>query len=188
MPQAQLPHAASGTEELTRALNEVVAAIDRARSVGLPVTVPEGLYLACAEIVARHEGPRPSDGSGSRSSSRRTPGPAVDHASVHDVPLRRLLWQVLDPGEEFTVHEVVRRLASLGVHPHPNAVSNALGYWVSRRRLHRLRKGVYLYPVDTAGNARNEGASQEVSAGGGAATKRRDTTNKGVHEEKAQAM
>lgn len=208
MAPAQLPHAAARAEELTRALNEVVAAIDQARSVGLPVDVPEQLYRACMEIIARHKGSRPPGGSGARSSSHRAPSPATgqtiasmeaallpnpptrDHASVHDVPLRRLLWQVLDPGEEFAVDEVVQRLAAIGVHSPANTVSNALGYWVSRQRLHRLRKGVYLYPiiVDPTSNAPKEDTSQQVPAGGRATARRRETSNDSVHENKRQAM
>jgi hypothetical protein len=116
--------------------------------------------------------------------------PTRDHASVHDVPLRRLLWQVLDPGEEFTVNEVVERLAAIGVHSPANKVSNALGYWVSRQRLDRQRKGVYLYPIiaDPVSNARKEDTSQEVPAGDRATARRRDTSSDGVHENKRQAM
>ena len=208
MAPAQLPPAAARADQLAKALNEVVAAIDQARSVGLPVDVPEQLYRACVEIIARHGGSRPPGGSGARSSSHRAPSsatgeamalteaallsntPTRDHASVHDVPLRRLLWQVLDPGEEFTVNEVVERLAAIGVHSPANKVSNALGYWVSRQRLDRQRKGVYLYPIiaDPVSNARKEDTSQEVPAGDRATARRRDTSNDGVHEKKRQAM
>ena len=208
MAPGQLPPAAARADQLAKALNEVVAAIDQARSVGLPVDVPEQLYRACVEIIARHRGSRPPGGSGARSSSHRAPSsatgeamalteaallsntPTRDHASVHDVPLRRLLWQVLDPGEEFTVNEVVERLAAIGVHSPANKVSNALGYWVSRQRLDRQRKGVYLYPIiaDPVSNARKEDTSQEVPAGDRATARRRDTSNDGVHEKKRQAM
>ena len=208
MAPGQLPPAAARADQLAKALNEVVAAIDQARSVGLPVDVPEQLYRACVEIIARHRGSRPPGGSGARSSSHRAPSsatgeamalteaallsntPTRDHASVHDVPLRRLLWQVLDPGEEFTVNEVVQRLAAIGVHSPANKVSNALGYWVSRQRLDRQRKGVYLYPIiaDPVSNARKEDTSQEVPAGDRATARRRDTSSDGVHENKRQAM
>ena len=208
MAPGQVPHDAARADELARALNDVVAAIDQARSVGLPVEVPEQLYRACAEVISRREGSGPPGGSGARSTSRRAPRSAAgeaahaagagpsrnlpirDHASVHDVPLRRLLWQVLDPGEEFTVNEVVERLATIGVQSPANAVSNALGYWVSRQRLARIRKGVYLYPiiVDPASNAYKAEADREIPTGDQAASRRRETSNGSVHEVKKKAM
>jgi hypothetical protein len=188
VPPAQLPHAAARADELVRALNEVVAAIDRARSVGLPVDVPDQLYRACVEVIARHQSPGLPDGSGSGSSSRRASGAAADHASVHDVPLRRLVWQVINPGEEFTVNQVLHRLVLMGVRPPANAVSNALGYWVSRQRLQRLRKGVYLYPFDPALIASYEAAGQEVSAGSRIVAKREEPADSRVHEKEAKAM
>lgn len=207
MAPAQLPHATASADDLTRALNDIVATIDQARSVGLPVEVPEQLYRACIEIIARHKGVGPPSGTGARSSSHpvspstseeassythTAPSqalPTLNRASVHDIPLRRLVWQVLDPGEEVTVSEVVRRLAAMGVHPQPSAVSNALGYWVSRQRLARKRKGVYLYPtvVEPAKKTYPEGASRE-SPGGERAASRRKENAVGVLEDKRKAM
>jgi hypothetical protein len=65
---------------------------------------------------------------------------------MQDVPLRRLVWQVINPGEEFTVADISARLAELGASWPTTAVSNALGYWASRERLTRVRKGTYNYP------------------------------------------
>jgi hypothetical protein len=135
--------------DLARSLEHMAAAIDQARSAGLSVHVPEALYLACCEIVSRYQDP-----AGQREPARRPDllasgrgGRMARAASLHDVPLRRLVWQVLDPGEEFTVADVTKRLAGLGISLPANKVSNALGYWVSRGRLARQRKGTYSYPI-----------------------------------------
>jgi hypothetical protein len=70
--------------------------------------------------------------------------------TLREVPLRRLLWQVITPGETFfRVSTVVERLAALGLEIEPAKVSNALGYWVDHHRLVRVRKGVYTYPAET---------------------------------------
>ncbi|HEX5116297.1 MAG TPA: hypothetical protein VFW65_13965 [Pseudonocardiaceae bacterium] len=66
------------------------------------------------------------------------------------MPLRRLLWQVLRPGATFTVGDVVDDLAAIGAEVDAAKVSNALGYWVDRNRLHRERKGVYHFPINTS--------------------------------------
>lgn len=125
---------------------------------GLSVSVPEPLYLACLEIVDRHELP-----DGKPPGARRPyPDPVsstvpagaphtlsertADSVKMRDVPLRRLIWQVINPGEEFTVADITARLAELGAQWPTNAVSNVLGYWVSRDRLTRIRKGTYTYP------------------------------------------
>lgn len=141
---------------LTESLRAVATAFDQARMSGLSVSVPDPLYLACLEIVERHDlpGDKPS---GARRTQRdpvssRAPASAIasaDRAServkIQDVPLRRLVWQVIDPGEEFTVADVTARIAELGASWPATAVSNVLGYWSSRDRLTRVRKGTYSY-------------------------------------------
>lgn len=180
MPQDKVEKAvASGDlDGLVRSLHDVAAAFDQARSLGLPVSLPEPLYLACLDIVARHGGPANPDNRpararpapGSRTDAQRTSresnhraaaaGAPVSGGSsardssgaggavpMQDVPLRRLVWQVIDPGEEFTVGQVRERLAAIGAEWPNFKVSNALGYWVARNRLTRQRKGVYSYPL-----------------------------------------
>ncbi len=140
---------------LAESLRAVAAAFDQARVSGLSVSVPEPLYLACLDIVDRHDLPggkppgarRPHQElivppAPARTSGRRTAG----RVEMQDVPLRRLVWQVINPGEEFTVADISARLAELGAPWPTTAVSNALGYWASRERLTRVRKGTYSYP------------------------------------------
>ena len=142
-------------EELARALDRMAEAIDHARAIGLAVEVPDALYRACLAIVSRYRAPSHSTDPDQRrrtahsSASVATTGSRPSRPLPTDVPLRRLVWQVLDPGEEFTVTDVVGRLNLLNVSAHPNKVSNVLGYWVSRGRLARRRKGVYVFPIVT---------------------------------------
>lgn len=183
-------------EELAGALDRMAAAIDQARAVGLYVDVPDVLYSACLKIVARYGTPsdpidlsaKPKESALNPASGSSTTSKSVG-ASPADVPLRRLVWQVLDPGEEFTVTDVVARLALLEVSLHPNKVSNALGYWVSRGRLARKSKGVYLYPVIADSNVKPGKSSigHEAVAGQSARRRRKDEDNDGQNAER-QAM
>jgi hypothetical protein len=217
--QDQAAGTAAHARAIAQSLNEVVAAIDQARSLGLPVSVPESLYRACLEVVARYEASTGSDDPGAPSRRRAsrdldTPGgaTATQHprpasqvanaartgdgdrvgggASARDVPLRRLVWQVLNPGEEFTVAEVVERLTNLGVSWAPNTVSNALGYWVSRGRLDRTRKGVYRYPMTTGplGNLRKEDPQRGVPAERRTIARGKESRGNGVEQKQKKAM
>jgi hypothetical protein len=186
------------TKELADALDELVGAIDQARSLGLAVDVPYPLYLACKAVVHRYE-PRHagSEAVGRSLTDARSPArerPAVDDEvsagpSISDMPLRRLLWQVLDPGEEFTVADVVARLAKLGAPWPPNAVSNALGYWASRQRLDRRRKGVYRWPLSAESSADNlhKDLGREIPAGARALARRKESAATGVQEDQRRA-
>jgi hypothetical protein len=60
-----------------------------------------------------------------------------------DVPLRRLILKVVQPGEQVLVAEVVERLTGLGQCWQAPSVSNALGYLVTRGSLVRVQRGVY---------------------------------------------
>lgn len=147
---------------LAESLRGVAAAFDQARMSGLSVFVPESLYLACLQIVERHDlpdgtprGTPPVAGDpgrdqvlapGSPSASPVSGDRMAGRVEMQDVPLRRLVWQVINPGEEFTVADIAARLAGLGASWPATAVSNALGYWASRDRLTRVRKGTYSYP------------------------------------------
>jgi hypothetical protein len=122
---------------------------------GLSVSVPEPLYLACLDIVDRHDlpGGKPPGARALHREPTVPPAPAgtsgsrtVERVKMKDVPLRRLVWQVINPGEEFTVADISARLAELGASWPTTAVSNVLGYWASRERLTRVRKGTYSYP------------------------------------------
>ncbi|MDG4833991.1 hypothetical protein O7627_32490 [Solwaraspora sp. WMMD1047] len=161
-------------EEVVRKLHDVATAIDAARALGLDVRVPERLYEACMEIVTRREvslGEREPDeafardgeaimagGAAVSSSSGGGSGATTSVGAVRarDVPLRRLVWQVIDPGERFTVSDVANRLSALGVEWPTHKVSNALGYWVSRGRLARQRKGLYHYPVKAGADVQSD--------------------------------
>lgn len=171
--------AAPDLQLLAESLHAVAAAIDQARLSGLSVSVPEPLYRACLEIVERHDGP---DGPRDRTlpgGGRRDTGPVLTpqtaegsggsrgRLEVRDVPLRRLVWQVINPGEEFTVADIAARLAEVGASWPTTAVSNALGYWASRDRLTRVRKGTYSYPRTgmsiTLHDGRQEGPAATTS-------------------------
>jgi hypothetical protein len=200
--------AARLASSLARGLRDVASAVGHARSVGVPVAVPEPLYLACLEIVSLHDEPslttsltgarqlpRTGDAAGlgrdgsNGGTSRQRPGQALAPVPLHDIPLRRLVWQVLDPGYEFSVADVVSRLAGLGLNHPANKVSNALGYWVSRGRLERRRKGVYACPASVEPiEDFPEEIQQESPAGNRAIARRKETSSSGVPEKKRQAM
>jgi hypothetical protein len=148
---------------LVESLRQVAEAFDQARASGLGVRVPEPLYAACLEIVNRQglpDGP-PQGTPPRRGRQGRDPAPTATSASapldrrvdLDDVPLRRLVWQVVNPGEEFTVADVCSRLAEIGAPRPATAVSNALGYWASRDRLVRVHKGTYSYPRPVSASA-----------------------------------
>ena len=212
---ARDPAEVADARDLVTTLMAIVAAIDQARSLGLPVNVPQSLYRACLEIVERYDPsaglagtgglakqpfvedagartplrPNPSPGT-TRRARRSALNPAATGASVHDVPLRRLIWQVLDPGEEFTVADVVGRLADLGTSWSASNVSNALGYWVSRGRLTRQRKGVYTYPVtsDQVADLSAERTHQEIHAVDRATVRGKEQISTGVQNKQRKAM
>lgn len=175
-------------EDLAEDLDRLATAIDQVRAVGLSVAVPESLYRACVAIIDRYE----TDSVATEGSIRAVVRPAAHSEqesallveelkrpagspSLDDVPLRRLVWQTVDPEVEFTVADVVERLAGLGVYVPSNKVSNVLGYWASRGRLVRERKGTYRYPVGTAGHIKPGNLeSQHVGHAGNSVTPRRE--------------
>ncbi|WP_414943791.1 hypothetical protein [Amycolatopsis sp. cmx-11-32] len=116
------------------------------RQAGAVVQLPPQLVQVCREVLHEVES--------SPASSPRPPSSVNSQMSVADkalqeLPLRRLLLQVIAPGETFTVTEVVNRLAKLGVTADSAKVSNALGYQVDRGQLVREHRGLYTYPVET---------------------------------------
>lgn len=170
-----VPHVAESLQEIT-------TAFDQARALGLPVSVPDALYRACLAVVNRHNSPdstttagsptatRPAPTASGRQTARQASGPTATSSGsttagveVGAIPLRRLIWQVISPGEQFTVADVSERIAELGASWTSNAVSNALGYWVSRGRLKREHKGAYSYPQpsDVAAAVPGESARQQ---------------------------
>jgi hypothetical protein len=175
-------HAAAGAgappdvESLVQSLQRVASAFDQARASGLGVSVPESLYAACLEIVNRHGftgGPTGGNPPGGGRQGREPSLPATPtslrrdrRVDMEDIPLRRLVWQVVNPGEEFTVADVSARLAALGTPRPATAVSNALGYWASRDRLARVRKGTYSYlrPDNAPGGTSHDDRQQEGPA------------------------
>jgi hypothetical protein len=125
--------------ELARRLMAVAEAIDQARSLGLPVAIPPELQRACQAIVSR----------GGDETGPGTPL-TVGGPALQDVPLRKILFQVITPGERFTVQEVAERLSAIGVSAPTNKISNALGSWVRSGRLVREKKGQYSCPMVNA--------------------------------------
>ncbi|MFI0354276.1 hypothetical protein [Actinomadura sp. 9N407] len=131
--------------DLIRELREAVALFDALRRVQMDYEVPDELYELCRAIVDHRDqtgeptpgGPTPK---GTRSPRGRR---VVEQRALRHAPLRQMVFEVIRPGEEFTVSDVTRGLADLGIAAEANAVSNALGYWVTRERLRRVRKGVY---------------------------------------------
>jgi hypothetical protein len=117
-------------EETVAALNQLADAADEAVAAGATVTIPPALREACAMIVALAD-------TGATSTMTRM---------VVTMPLRRMLWHVLEPGEQFTVAQVVALLEQRGASWPANKVSNALGYWVDRGRMVRVTQGVYKWP------------------------------------------
>ncbi|MGH9057926.1 MAG: hypothetical protein ACRDZY_00185 [Acidimicrobiales bacterium] len=108
--------------ELEDQLERILAARDAALAMGLEVTIPAELRDACAALVRLAEEQGPAD----------SPSPAavsdVERDQMYQLlPLRRLLWHVLTPGQLVTVPEVTARLAELGRVEAPAKVSNALG-------------------------------------------------------------
>lgn len=170
-------------DSLIDVLRQLVIAFDKAREVGLPVVVPPELRQVCADIVERGEQPASAGGPGRPQRRTQDPAPAGTEGtsrerpaasasqqagvSLREVPLRRLIWQVIDPGEEFTVTELTERLSQLGGDWSPTAVSNALGYWAGRKRLVRHRKGVYFRPADggTVDEVADQDGQQDSPAG-----------------------
>ncbi|TYB49319.1 hypothetical protein [Actinomadura chibensis] len=100
--------------------------------------LPTELVIACSELVELAE------------PQRGAPLVRSTADDLSDIPLRRLVWRVLTPGETFTAPEVVERLSGIGVDVAAQKVSNALGYWFARGDLCRRRKGVYYYPISSA--------------------------------------
>ena len=72
--------------------------------------------------------------------------PEHSDTTVDDVPLRRLVLRVVQPGEQVTVLEAMERLATLGSCWKATSVSNALGYLVRRGQLVREQRGTYSRP------------------------------------------
>ena len=139
-----------------RALQEAVRTL---RSAGMPADLPTELVAECRELVELD------------THGRSTPGVRSGGDDLADIPLRRLVWRVLIPGETFTVAQVVDRLADLGVEVEAPKVSNVLGYWFAREELQRRRKGLYYYPLSGSGaadhgtNHGTDGESGSLTAG-----------------------
>jgi hypothetical protein len=129
--------------DLIRELREAVVLFDTLRRVQMDYAVPDELYELCRAIVDHHDRNGPAPGG----PTPRTPPPRgrreVERRALRHAPLRQMVFEAIPPGEEFTVSDVTHVLAGLGITASATAVSNALGYWVTRGRLRRVRKGVY---------------------------------------------
>lgn len=143
---AELANAAAAAEsrDLAHRLQVMAQAIESARSAGVPVSVPPAVYAACLAVTHLSE----ATGNGLE--------------ALADVPLRKRVLRVIVPGTEFTGSDVAARLAALGVDAPAVAISNVLGFWAASGHLVRIRKGVYLCPVDgSPPRARHEGLELE---------------------------
>lgn len=136
---------------LVRELRDAVNLFETARRVRMPLQVPDEVYQLCRAIIDLCDRPvPPGDGSASEpdlgGASKATP-PSMrrraEQSALRHAPLRQMIFEVIPPGEPFTVSDVTRGLNALGIAASSTAVSNALGYWVTRSRLERTRKGVY---------------------------------------------
>jgi hypothetical protein len=152
--------AVAESRDLARRLQKMAAGIKAARSAGVPVSVPPEVRAACLALLQLNDGGGPGTPMG------------APQAAMADVPLRKRLLQVLVPGEEFTVSDVAERLAALGVPAPANAISNALGSWVSAGTLRRLRKGHYLCPLP--GSPSGEGTHRHGVDPGAGITDRKE--------------
>jgi hypothetical protein len=126
--------------ELVNGIHALLDAVETLRKAGARADLPPELVAACRDLVAADDDPtRP-----------RRRGRA-SHEDLMAIPLRRLVWKVMTPGETVTVPQVTERLSELGVQVPAPKVSNAMGYWVARDELLRRRKGVYYYPLPADG-------------------------------------
>jgi hypothetical protein len=142
------PGRAPNVQRLVEDLRALHDAVRTLRAAGMEADLPAELVVACRELVELDE---PERGA-----------PRIRSATddLSDIPLRRLVWRVLTPGETFTAPEVVERLSGIGVDVAAQQVSNALGYWFARGSLRRRRKGVYYYPLPSASASRQDEASE----------------------------
>lgn len=117
--------------------------------------LPPRLIQVCREVLEEVDASPRSRSAASHDSLHRRPVASQSEVNdaLRDMPLRRLLLQVISPGETFTVPEIVARLAKLGKQIDPAKVSNALGYQVARKQFVRERKGLYTYPVQPSSAA-----------------------------------
>lgn len=144
-------------QRLVAELRALQKAVRTLRSAGMPADLPTELVAECRELVEL-------DAHG-----RRTPGVRSGADDLADIPLRRLVWRVLIPGETVTVAQVVDRLADLGVDVEAPKVSNVLGYWFAREELQRRRKGLYYYPLSGSGAA-DQGTNRGTDGESGSST------------------
>lgn len=136
---------------LVDGIRSLLHAVETVRRTGQRADLPPDLVTACRDVVAAEERASiaPTDLGSAKGAQTKPLGqkwPALDDEAISSIPLRRLLWRVLVPGEQFSVSDVVERLADQGVDHDGSTVSNALGYWVNRNRLERVRKGHYFLP------------------------------------------
>lgn len=145
MRKAQSPTDLPAFPDLIRELQDAVVLFDTLRRVQMSYTVPDELYELCQRVVEHRDQP---EGSPPRSRGHKSVPSSPDRLSAEQnalrhAPLRQMVFEVIPPGEEFSVSDVTHGLADLGIAANATAVSNALGHWAARGRLRRVRKGVY---------------------------------------------
>jgi hypothetical protein len=152
MGVAGMQHADAGSsppnvDVLVEGIRELLHMAQKLGQAGVPVNLPPRLVQVCREVLDEVDGP-PSDTH--RANPITDSQRSVADKALRELPLRRLLLQVIAPGESVTVPEVVDRLAKVGVRADSAKVSNALGYQVDRGPLIREHRGLYTYPVDAS--------------------------------------
>ncbi|MFD4444420.1 recombinase family protein [Nocardia sp. NPDC058519] len=121
-----------GDAEHAHAVAELAAVLDR-----LPADTRPGL-----PTVERYDDLLPS-----RRRSRESV-PEREQQAAQELSVRRLVRQVIEPGEVFEVGDLLARLARLGLAMTPDKVSGILDYWAARSQLTLIRPGVYRRPLE----------------------------------------
>lgn len=87
-------------------------------------------------------------------SQRRAPQPQPEPAperegqAAQELSVRRLIRQVIDPGEVFEIGDLLERLAGLGIAMTPDKIAGILDYWAVRSQLILISPGVYRRPAE----------------------------------------
>ncbi|MEU8901324.1 hypothetical protein AB0C65_36030 [Nocardia sp. NPDC048505] len=83
-------------------------------------------------------------------SRRRARGSATaperEKRASQQLSVRRLVRQVIDPGEVFEVGDLLARLAELGIAMTPDKTIAILDYWAARSQLTLVSPGIYRRP------------------------------------------
>lgn len=115
---------------------ELAAVVDR-----LPADTRAGL-----PTVERYDDLLPSRRPGRESTPH--PEPEREQQAVQELSVRRLVRQVIEPGEVFEVGDLLAQLARLGIAMTPGKVTGILDYWAARSQLTLIGPGIYRRPLE----------------------------------------